>query len=106
MFNRILDLDNHLTLNRSKLEVKFTSQNELNGFFTFPWVHGGMLRETFGSTSGNSTDNFFGWANSNPIGWTFSEDNRVEIMLYRSIGGNDNKGVDERFQDTLRNKMK
>ena len=59
-----------------------------------------MLRETFGSISGASEDYFFGWSNSNPIGCTFSGDNQVDIMVYRSIGGNDNKGVDERFQDS------
>jgi len=59
-----------------------------------------MLRETYKDANGGSHDNFFGWANSNPLGCTFSGNNQVDIMLFRNIGGNDNKGVNERFLDS------
>ena len=56
-----------------------------------------MIRET--STSG-SGESFLGWANSNPIGCTFVDNNSVDFMIFRNIGSNDYKGVNERFYDT------
>ncbi|CAI2375441.1 unnamed protein product [Moneuplotes crassus] len=71
-----------------KARVKRSNDVELTGFFTYPCVYGGALRTTH-----NSEDHYFGWSNSHSIGCTFSEENRVEIMIYRKFGINDHKGL-------------
>ncbi|CAI2376267.1 unnamed protein product [Moneuplotes crassus] len=71
-----------------KVDIKRHNDIELNGFFTYACVHGGALKKSM-----NSKDLYFGWQNSNPIGCTFSEKNRVEIMIHRKFGNNDYKGM-------------
>lgn len=72
------------------VNVKATNENELTGYYTYGCVYGGMLREV-------STDTHFSWANDSPLGCTFSADFQVDFWLFRNIGGNDWKGVNERF---------
>ena len=81
------------------VDIKRTNDYELNGFFTSACVHGGMLRETL--KSGNSqVESYFGWANSNPIGCTFAGPGEVDIMVFRTLGNNDQKGVNDKVRET------
>ena len=82
---------------RSK--IPHTNVNELEGYYTSPCVHGGLLRETYKKLTNQSYESFFGWANSNPIGCTFSANNEVSFVVFRSIGQSDYKGVNDRFKD-------
>ena len=65
------------------------NDEELKGFFTYPCVHGGALRKTsFVKDDPVPKDLYFGWSNSNPIGCTFSENNKVDIMISRQVTHN------------------
>jgi len=84
----------------NKVNIKRTNDNELNGYYNYACVHGGMMREIFKpGTISLEQESFFGWANSNPIGCTFTGNNEVDFMLYRSIGNNDYKGVSDYLHD-------
>jgi len=76
-------------------KIKRTNKYELNGYFTSPCVHGGMLRELYKDSSGKQQESFLGWANSNPIGCTFADKGEIDITIFRSIGNNDYKGVND-----------
>jgi hypothetical protein len=76
------------------VNFKYTNDHELNGYFTSPCIHGGMMTEETGSNVYQ-----FSWANSNPIGCTFSDKNQVDFMVHRNIASNDNKGVNEYYDD-------
>ena len=77
----------------SKAKIKHTNEFELNGYFTSACVHGGMLRESYNDSKNDFKESFFGWANSNPIGCTFADKGEVDIMVFRTLGNNDRKGV-------------
>lgn len=80
------------------VNIARTNNYELNGYFTSACVHGGMLREDF-EASGVKFTSIFGWANSNPIGCTFSDDGEVDIMIYRYLTQSDYKGVNDRIPE-------
>lgn len=65
-------------------EFNLTTINDIEkmGYFTSSCVHGGILQEI----ESDQQQWFLGWANSNSIGCTFSDNNQVEIMLFRNIG--------------------
>ena len=46
--------------------IRRTNDYELNGYYTYPCVHGGMLRETY-TRDNRNLESFFGWANSNAM---------------------------------------
>jgi len=83
----------------TSVSTKRTNNFELNGLFTYPCVHGGVLRETYKDSALRNLESFFGWANSNPIGCVMSGNNQVEFMISRTIGNNDYKGVNENLYD-------
>ena len=81
-------------------KIPHTTLSELEGYYTSPCVHGGMIRESYKEMSNShQKESFFGWANSNPLGCTFSDKNEVAFMVFRSIGQSDYKGVNDRYND-------
>ena len=72
---------------------KYEHRNEIDvyGYYTSSWVHGGMIREKY------SSESFLGWSNSNPIGCTFSKQNEVELMIFRTAKRIGDKGIDDEF---------
>ena len=74
-------------------EFKYGHKNDIDiyGYFTSSCVHGGMIREKYISES------FLGWSNSNPIGCTFSKQNEVELMIFRTAKVRNNKGINDEF---------
>jgi hypothetical protein len=84
----------------TNVNISRTNDNELNGYFTYAWVHGGILREIYKDQNNASIESFFGWANNNPIGCTFAANNEVDFMIFRSIGNNDYKGVSDYMRET------
>lgn len=89
----------------TNIDVNRTTDIELLGYFTYPCVMGGALREQYSHTPKNLEDNikdsesFLGWANSNPIGCTLTNNNKVSFMIFRSAGRSDNKGVSGKIMD-------
>lgn len=89
----------------TNIDVNRTTDIELLGYFTYPCVMGGALREQYSQTpdrlknSVKDSESFLGWANSNPIGCTFTDNNKVSFMIFRSAGRSDNKGVSEKIMD-------
>eukprot|EP00344_Euplotes_crassus_P012347 CAMPEP_0197017414 /NCGR_PEP_ID=MMETSP1380-20130617/79524_1 /TAXON_ID=5936 /ORGANISM="Euplotes crassus, Strain CT5" /LENGTH=812 /DNA_ID=CAMNT_0042444507 /DNA_START=175 /DNA_END=2613 /DNA_ORIENTATION=+ len=80
-------------------KIPHTNLAELEGYYTYSCVHGGLIREMDKNSPDGNTDIFFGWANSNPIGCTFSDKSEVSFMIFRNIANSDNKGVNDRLVD-------
>jgi hypothetical protein len=78
-------------------KIPHSHESELEGYYTSACVHGGALRETY-KQSGHK-DSFFGWANSSPLGCTFSDKGEISFMIFRSIGHSDYKGVSDTYKD-------
>lgn len=78
-------------------KIPHSDPSELDGYYTSACVHGGALREAY-NKAGN-VESIFGWANSSPLGCTFSEKNEISFMIFRSIGSSDYKGVSDTFKD-------
>lgn len=68
-----------------KVNIKRHNDIELTGYFTYACVHGGAMKKTT-----SEGEIMFGWVNSNPIGCTFSENNRVDMMIHRKFSNNGN----------------
>ncbi|CAI2377845.1 unnamed protein product [Moneuplotes crassus] len=76
------------------LDIQHIRPEELYGYYTSPCVNGGMLSETVKKQDVDEIHQL-SWANSNPIGCTLSSQNQIDFMVFRNIGSNDLKGVDE-----------
>ena len=76
-----------------KSESKYAHETkfDLYGLYMINCVHGGMIRENYTSQS------FFGWSNSNPIGCIFSRESEVELMVIRSAKRKPDKGIDDEY---------
>lgn len=81
-----------------KLGIPHSHPSELEGYFTSPWVHGGIIREIY-EESDTTKSSAFGWANSSPLGCTFSDKNEIAFNIFRNIAKSDHKGWDDSYQD-------
>ena len=74
-------------------EFKYGHKSDIDiyGYFTSSCVQGGMIREKYTSES------FLGWSNSNPIGCTFSKQNEIELMIFRTAKLEGDKGINNEF---------
>lgn len=87
------------------VEIDTKNAIELNGYFTYPSVNGGMLKESFINDHSKHQNVTISWANSSPIGCTLSDFNEVRFMLFRNIANNDQKGLDEMLKDKRTSKV-
>jgi hypothetical protein len=81
------------------VDIDYLNPGELYGYFTYPSVNGGMIKESFTDDGKNQHNISISWANSSPIGCTLNDFNEVSFMLFRNLGHNDNKGIDELLTD-------
>lgn len=81
------------------VDIQTKNSIELNGYFTYPSVNGGMIKESFTDDDYKHQNITISWANSSPIGCTLSDFNEVRFMLFRNIVNNDQKGLDEKLKD-------
>jgi len=79
--------------------LKRKDSSELDGYYTFPSVNGGLLKEIQDLENGDKKQTSISWLNSNSLGATLTGPKEVNFILFRNSKNNDFKGVPGTLQD-------